>query len=1061
MFVQKILKEAKDKYRDTNTIITVKGLPISLIPSEYKTRFIDSGTFQEDYIDEKKLFPEDNKIKLLIDFIKGFDDCVFVSYEALLMSKPYINESFKSKIIILDFSIYSYVQNNFTQFDKDISALNEHAEKFELDENYKGIIVNSVKLESQIFVQYSDEELLNYKRTEIQEAIKNEDWNYAELDAVEEDKIGENEFVFNPENLNYVEFYYSILRKEFKEKNIYVDNETIQSTYGKEIVSELLFVAHVTNVKINLYRIKHDLTRVSRPELLELLSKHWPRPGKDPSFKKLRIYADPDLSKDLIEISQAEVVENIITQYENGNVHQKDIQDIFLTAPTGAGKSLLFQMPAMYLGEKYKALSIVVSPLKALMVDQVEQLRKERGYFKAAYINSDITIIQREEILRDIESERIDILYMAPELLLSYDISYFLNGRKLGLYIVDEAHTVSTWGRDFRIDYWYLGFHIDRVRRYGQDGEGKKLKFPVVAVTATAPYGNNAHSVAFEVMQGLKMKSPIKYVGYARRDNIEFDINNIQIKKNLQNEKTKLTVERILEYESKNDKTIVYCPFRTQVNEVWKSSQERHGQSARFHGGMNESEQKESYEFFKENESVSMIATKAFGMGVDIDNINRVYHFAPTGLLTDYIQEIGRAARDENIHGYASLDYSTRDFQFINQLHGLSRLHHWQLKEIIKRLNRIYQDTNEQNHLLTIEDFEYVFPGNSSDQLMNNVKKSLLMIEKDFNKKYRNIPVLIARPKNMFSTVFATIENNELNEFLNKYGEANITKIHNHQFSHHNRSIIKIKLDAIWEECFREQTFGVIKRKFFKEELFEGFHIKPKLKLSIKTPYNYTVLKGGIMVYLSMAEIAINKQEGFFRANDFMKQLELQKMNGVVIKRIGNIFLSMFGQENWRNNDFLLDKDVKEFSNFLQVRTKRGEYEKSYRLVGNSMSAFKTSLKRVINDNLQTRKSFTKYFSPDSGQRYLYVKLGQLLELFDLGSYEIMGGENPRMFVRINDPFRLRIVANQDPYNNSLLEDVIIRHKEGVRLMKDFFETEMSSDQRWDFIEDYLLGNKD
>lgn len=138
---------------------------------------------------------------------------------------------------------------------------------------------------------------------------------------------------------------------------------------------------------------------------------------------------------------------------EKGIKGDSSAHNLLLTAPTGAGKSLLFQLPAIYLGNEYKLLTLVVSPLKALIVDQVEALR-ELGYERVAYASSDLSPEQKNEVYRRVREGRL-IFYLSPELLLAYDISYFVGERRIGLVVVDEAHTVTTWGKEFR---WIIGF---------------------------------------------------------------------------------------------------------------------------------------------------------------------------------------------------------------------------------------------------------------------------------------------------------------------------------------------------------------------------------------------------------------------------------------------------------------------------------------------------------------------------------------------------------------------------------------------------------------------------
>ena len=256
-------------------------------------------------------------------------------------------------------------------------------------------------------------------------------------------------------------------------------------------------------------------------------------------FRDLEIYDDLFTSHQTSLISQGILIESIVCEAEKAT-SQAEADNILLTAPTGAGKSVLFQLPAIYLGRQYQLLTIVVSPLKALIEDQVESLR-ELGYTRAAYASSDLSPMQKAEVYRQVREGEIDLFYLSPELLLSYDIHHFVGHRRIGLIVVDEAHTVTTWGKEFRVDYWFLGRYLKSLKA------ALGYQFPLFALTATAVWNPKGwNDMVFETIRSLQMDPCVLYVGTVTRHNIGFDIRQLTLAEgqNYNEAKTKAVLER-------------------------------------------------------------------------------------------------------------------------------------------------------------------------------------------------------------------------------------------------------------------------------------------------------------------------------------------------------------------------------------------------------------------------------------------------------------------------------------------------------------------------------------
>ena len=291
------------------------------------------------------------------------------------------------------------------------------------------------------------------------------------------------------------------------------------------------------------------------------LQRYW----KSNKFREYEIY---DMkNKDQTEmISQEDVLQDIMEQIELAQSGSPEYKDIFFIASTGSGKSLLYQLPAI-IEEKGKKMVIVVSPLIALMKDQVSNLKNNLDVDFAAYINSDLSLEERMEVYDGIKQEKYSLIYISPEFLQDeYNLNDLINERQIALMVIDEAHCVSTWGKDFRVDYAYLGQYIESIRK-GKTGR-KKTLFPLLALTATAVYGGELDTVE-EITKLLHFKEnnySLYFCNVKRRD-IQINIGHSKIDGDYNIEKEKETIEQIELFARNSKKTIVYV--------LWKSHAER------------------------------------------------------------------------------------------------------------------------------------------------------------------------------------------------------------------------------------------------------------------------------------------------------------------------------------------------------------------------------------------------------------------------------------------------------------------------------------------------------
>lgn len=291
-------------------------------------------------------------------------------------------------------------------------------------------------------------------------------------------------------------------------------------------------------------------------------------------------------------------------------------EDVLAIMPTGGGKSICYQVPALCLD----GITIVISPLISLMKDQVDTL-KTMG-IKAQLINSSLSNSEYSKVLEDIENDECKIIYIAPERLDNLEFVNIIRGKNISQVAIDEAHCVSQWGHDFRVSYKKIPHFINRLQ-----------KRPIVtAFTATA-----SNEVREDIINILNLHSPAVYITGFDRENLSINI----VKSSSKN-------KYILDYieNHKNESGIIYASTRKEVENIYEGLLKRNYSVAKYHAGLSNDARHEYQEKFINDDIKIMVATNAFGMGIDKPNIRWVLHYNMPQSIENYYQEIGRAGRD-------------------------------------------------------------------------------------------------------------------------------------------------------------------------------------------------------------------------------------------------------------------------------------------------------------------------------------------------------------------------------------------------------------------------------
>lgn len=329
---------------------------------------------------------------------------------------------------------------------------------------------------------------------------------------------------------------------------------------------------------------------------------------------------------DEFKLNQEQVIQSIL-----------DGKDTFVIMPTGGGKSLCYQLPALM----SEGTALIVSPLIALMKNQVDSIR---GFSEtesiAHFLNSSLNKSQMKQVKSDVESGETKLVFIAPETLTKEENIHFFRNSKVSFIAIDEAHCISEWGHDFRPEY----------RKIKQMVKGISDDIPVVALTATA-----TPKVQSDIIKNLEMRDPDIYVSSFNRSNLYYEIRP-KINKDQ-------TIKEIVQFISKNKKGksgIIYVQSRKSTEEIAKVLSMNGINAMPYHAGLDSKTRNKVQDDFLMEEIEVIVATIAFGMGIDKPDVRFVIHYDIPKSIENYYQETGRAGRD-GLEGHCLAFYSYKD----------------------------------------------------------------------------------------------------------------------------------------------------------------------------------------------------------------------------------------------------------------------------------------------------------------------------------------------------------------------------------------------------------------
>ena len=405
-------------------------------------------------------------------------------------------------------------------------------------------------------------------------------------------------------------------------------------------------------------------------------------------------------------------------------------ESLLAVFPTGGGKSLTFQLPALIAGETDRGLTVVISPLQSLMKDQVDHL-EEKGIADAVTINGLLDPLERKEAIDRVANGMASILYISPESLRSGTVESLLRNRNVVRFVVDEAHCFSAWGQDFRVDYLYIGDFIRKL----QESRGMGGKIPVSCFTATAK-----QKVISDIQEYFRKKLGLElklYTTLATRANLRYAV----LYKETDEEKYQ-EVRNLIQ--ARNCPTIVYVSRVRRTEQIAGWLRDDGVPAEAFNGRMDATEKIRVQDAFLADRIQVIVATSAFGMGVDKKDVGLVIHYDVSDSLENYVQEAGRAGRDQSLNAecYVLFNEDDLDKHFI--LLNQTKLSLSEIQQVWKAVKELTRNRPNMN-CSALEIARQAGWDDASPQMETRVTSAIAALENaGYLERGRNVPHIYA-----------------------------------------------------------------------------------------------------------------------------------------------------------------------------------------------------------------------------------------------------------------------------------------------------------------------------